>query len=63
MSYPPYPPSGNPKGAMLTHGNIISNTAAFIRITEVNKHTCETVTFIFKGREFRNAFNSNVLTW
>ncbi|XP_041838935.1 long-chain-fatty-acid--CoA ligase 1a isoform X2 [Melanotaenia boesemani] len=26
--------TGNPKGAMLTHGNIISNTAAFIKITE-----------------------------
>uniref|UniRef100_A0A8D0AC05 Long-chain-fatty-acid--CoA ligase n=1 Tax=Sander lucioperca TaxID=283035 RepID=A0A8D0AC05_SANLU len=26
--------TGNPKGAMLTHGNVISNTAAFIRITE-----------------------------
>uniref|UniRef100_A0A8C5EJA5 Long-chain-fatty-acid--CoA ligase n=1 Tax=Gouania willdenowi TaxID=441366 RepID=A0A8C5EJA5_GOUWI len=29
--------TGNPKGAMLTHGNVISNTAAFIRITEVKK--------------------------
>ncbi|XP_068444861.1 long-chain-fatty-acid--CoA ligase 1a isoform X3 [Clinocottus analis] len=26
--------TGNPKGAMLTHGNVISNTAAFIRMTE-----------------------------
>ncbi|KAM6940614.1 long-chain-fatty-acid--CoA ligase 1-like [Xenentodon cancila] len=26
--------TGNPKGAMLTHENIISNTAAFIKITE-----------------------------
>uniref|UniRef100_A0A672ZTZ2 Arachidonate--CoA ligase n=1 Tax=Sphaeramia orbicularis TaxID=375764 RepID=A0A672ZTZ2_9TELE len=26
--------SGNPKGAMITHGNVISNTAAFIRVTE-----------------------------
>uniref|UniRef100_A0AAR2JQF7 Long-chain-fatty-acid--CoA ligase n=1 Tax=Pygocentrus nattereri TaxID=42514 RepID=A0AAR2JQF7_PYGNA len=26
--------TGNPKGAMLTHGNIISNCAGFIRITE-----------------------------
>uniref|UniRef100_A0A671VYC0 Arachidonate--CoA ligase n=1 Tax=Sparus aurata TaxID=8175 RepID=A0A671VYC0_SPAAU len=26
----------NPKGAMLTHGNVISNTAAFIRMTEVH---------------------------
>ncbi|TSN95701.1 Long-chain-fatty-acid--CoA ligase 1 [Bagarius yarrelli] len=25
---------GNPKGAMLTHGNVISNCAAFIRITQ-----------------------------
>lgn len=28
--------SGKPKGAMLTHGNIISNTAAFLKTTEVN---------------------------
>ncbi|XP_056264551.1 long-chain-fatty-acid--CoA ligase 1a isoform X2 [Pseudoliparis swirei] len=27
--------TGNPKGAMLTHGNVISNTAAFMKITEV----------------------------
>ncbi|XP_044202935.1 long-chain-fatty-acid--CoA ligase 1a isoform X1 [Thunnus albacares] len=26
--------TGNPKGAMLTHRNVISNTAAFIKITE-----------------------------
>ncbi|XP_055018648.1 long-chain-fatty-acid--CoA ligase 1-like [Boleophthalmus pectinirostris] len=30
--------TGNPKGAMLTHGNVISNTAAFLKITQVNKH-------------------------
>ncbi|XP_045904371.1 long-chain-fatty-acid--CoA ligase 1a [Micropterus dolomieu] len=28
--------TGNPKGAVLTHGNVISNTAAFIRVTEVH---------------------------
>ncbi|XP_037388872.1 long-chain-fatty-acid--CoA ligase 1a isoform X1 [Pygocentrus nattereri] len=28
--------TGNPKGAMLTHGNIISNCAGFIRITEIH---------------------------
>uniref|UniRef100_A0A8C5A852 Long-chain-fatty-acid--CoA ligase n=1 Tax=Gadus morhua TaxID=8049 RepID=A0A8C5A852_GADMO len=28
--------TGNPKGAMLTHGNVISNTAAFLELTEVN---------------------------
>uniref|UniRef100_A0A8D3CKB3 Long-chain-fatty-acid--CoA ligase n=1 Tax=Scophthalmus maximus TaxID=52904 RepID=A0A8D3CKB3_SCOMX len=28
--------TGNPKGGMLTHGNVISNTAAFLRVTEVN---------------------------
>ncbi|KAM9357149.1 long-chain-fatty-acid--CoA ligase 1-like [Symphorus nematophorus] len=26
--------TGNPKGAMLTHGNIVSNCSAFIRVTE-----------------------------
>ncbi|XP_077426928.1 long-chain-fatty-acid--CoA ligase 1a isoform X2 [Vanacampus margaritifer] len=26
--------TGNPKGAILTHGNIISNTSAFLKITE-----------------------------
>uniref|UniRef100_A0A3Q1AZ89 Long-chain-fatty-acid--CoA ligase n=1 Tax=Amphiprion ocellaris TaxID=80972 RepID=A0A3Q1AZ89_AMPOC len=28
--------TGNPKGAMLTHGNVICNTAAFIKITQVH---------------------------
>ncbi|KAM9363334.1 long-chain-fatty-acid--CoA ligase 1a isoform 1-T1 [Symphorus nematophorus] len=28
--------TGNPKGAMLTHGNVISNTAAFIKVTEIH---------------------------
>lgn len=28
--------TGNPKGAMLTHENVISNTAAFIKITQVH---------------------------
>uniref|UniRef100_A0A671W047 Long-chain-fatty-acid--CoA ligase n=1 Tax=Sparus aurata TaxID=8175 RepID=A0A671W047_SPAAU len=28
--------TGNPKGAMLTHGNIVSNCSAFIRVTEVS---------------------------
>ncbi|XP_061685416.1 long-chain-fatty-acid--CoA ligase 1a [Syngnathoides biaculeatus] len=28
--------TGNPKGAILTHRNIISNTAAFLKITEVH---------------------------
>lgn len=26
---------GNPKGAMLTHENVVSNVAAFLRCTEV----------------------------
>ncbi|KAF5897418.1 long-chain-fatty-acid--CoA ligase 1 isoform X1, partial [Clarias magur] len=34
--------TGNPKGALLTHGNVISNCAAFIRITQekikMNRH-------------------------
>nr|XP_020457706.1 long-chain-fatty-acid--CoA ligase 1-like isoform X1 [Monopterus albus]XP_020457708.1 long-chain-fatty-acid--CoA ligase 1-like isoform X1 [Monopterus albus] len=28
--------TGNPKGAMITHGNVISNTAAFMRQTEMH---------------------------
>uniref|UniRef100_A0AAQ5Z373 Long-chain-fatty-acid--CoA ligase n=1 Tax=Amphiprion ocellaris TaxID=80972 RepID=A0AAQ5Z373_AMPOC len=28
--------TGNPKGAMLTHGNIVSNCSAFIKITETS---------------------------
>uniref|UniRef100_UPI003AB08716 long-chain-fatty-acid--CoA ligase 1-like isoform X1 n=1 Tax=Centroberyx gerrardi TaxID=166262 RepID=UPI003AB08716 len=28
--------TGNPKGAMLTHGNLVSNCSAFIRITEAH---------------------------
>uniref|UniRef100_A0A671WCN2 Arachidonate--CoA ligase n=1 Tax=Sparus aurata TaxID=8175 RepID=A0A671WCN2_SPAAU len=40
--------SGNPKGAMLTHGNVISNTAAFIRMTEgVLKPTSKDVLISF----------------
>ncbi|KAM8732508.1 long-chain-fatty-acid--CoA ligase 1-like isoform 3-T3 [Acanthopagrus schlegelii] len=32
--------TGNPKGAMLTHGNIVSNCSAFIRVTEVHCPMC-----------------------
>ncbi|XP_047220972.1 long-chain-fatty-acid--CoA ligase 1a isoform X1 [Girardinichthys multiradiatus] len=28
--------TGNPKGAMLTHGNVISNTAAFLKVTQIH---------------------------
>lgn len=28
--------TGNPKGAMLTHGNIVSNCSAFIKVTQVH---------------------------
>ncbi|XP_069023981.1 long-chain-fatty-acid--CoA ligase 5-like [Embiotoca jacksoni] len=35
--------TGNPKGANLTHGNVVSNTAAFIKVTEVNIHTREDI--------------------
>lgn len=28
---------GNPKGALLTHGNVISNTSAFVKVTEVKR--------------------------
>uniref|UniRef100_A0A4W6G4C4 Long-chain-fatty-acid--CoA ligase n=1 Tax=Lates calcarifer TaxID=8187 RepID=A0A4W6G4C4_LATCA len=47
LSFPPQPEdmavicftsgtTGNPKGAMLTHGNIVSNCSAFIKMTERN---------------------------
>lgn len=41
--------SGNPKGAMLTHGNIISNTAAFLKMTEVKQQQHKTAehNFVF----------------
>uniref|UniRef100_H2V767 Long-chain-fatty-acid--CoA ligase n=1 Tax=Takifugu rubripes TaxID=31033 RepID=H2V767_TAKRU len=32
--------TGKPKGAMLTHGNIISNTAAFLKTTEADCMLC-----------------------
>uniref|UniRef100_A0A8C5CBJ0 Long-chain-fatty-acid--CoA ligase n=1 Tax=Gadus morhua TaxID=8049 RepID=A0A8C5CBJ0_GADMO len=32
--------TGNPKGAMLTHGNVISNTAAFLELTEKDLKLC-----------------------
>ncbi|XP_070769378.1 long-chain-fatty-acid--CoA ligase 1-like isoform X2 [Enoplosus armatus] len=32
--------TGNPKGAMLTHGNIVSNCSAFIKMTEVSCPLC-----------------------
>uniref|UniRef100_A0A8D3BSI1 Arachidonate--CoA ligase n=1 Tax=Scophthalmus maximus TaxID=52904 RepID=A0A8D3BSI1_SCOMX len=35
----------NPKGGMLTHGNVISNTAAFLRVTEVNTRLNTSFTF------------------
>uniref|UniRef100_A0A8C5FLA6 long-chain-fatty-acid--CoA ligase n=1 Tax=Gadus morhua TaxID=8049 RepID=A0A8C5FLA6_GADMO len=39
--------TGNPKGAMLTHGNVISNTAAFLELTEVNTLTAHDVHMSF----------------
>ncbi|XP_056316857.1 long-chain-fatty-acid--CoA ligase 1a isoform X1 [Danio aesculapii] len=32
--------TGNPKGAMLTHGNVVSNCSAFIKITEESLKLC-----------------------
>uniref|UniRef100_A0A673KA77 Long-chain-fatty-acid--CoA ligase n=1 Tax=Sinocyclocheilus rhinocerous TaxID=307959 RepID=A0A673KA77_9TELE len=32
--------TGNPKGAMLTHRNIVSNSSAFIYVTKVNTSSC-----------------------
>lgn len=31
--------SGNPKGAMLTHGNVVADFSGFLKVTEVNKET------------------------
>lgn len=28
---------GNPKGAMLTHGNVVADFSGFLKVTEVNK--------------------------
>uniref|UniRef100_A0A8C1HJM6 Arachidonate--CoA ligase n=1 Tax=Cyprinus carpio carpio TaxID=630221 RepID=A0A8C1HJM6_CYPCA len=30
--------TGNPKGAMITHGNVVSNCSAFIKVTETDIH-------------------------
>uniref|UniRef100_A0A8C4GXU9 Arachidonate--CoA ligase n=1 Tax=Dicentrarchus labrax TaxID=13489 RepID=A0A8C4GXU9_DICLA len=35
IMFTPLGTTGNPKGAMLTHGNIVSNCSAFIKMTEV----------------------------
>ncbi len=32
-----FSPTGSPKGAMLTHGNVVSNCSAFIKVTEVSQ--------------------------
>ncbi|XP_028834337.1 long-chain-fatty-acid--CoA ligase 1 isoform X1 [Denticeps clupeoides] len=34
--------TGNPKGAMLTHGNVVANCAAFIKMTEVHSMVNQT---------------------
>uniref|UniRef100_A0A8C5WWJ4 Long-chain-fatty-acid--CoA ligase n=1 Tax=Laticauda laticaudata TaxID=8630 RepID=A0A8C5WWJ4_LATLA len=35
--------TGNPKGALLTHGNVVSNTAAFLKVIEVSCNVFLTV--------------------
>uniref|UniRef100_A0A672LQ22 long-chain-fatty-acid--CoA ligase n=1 Tax=Sinocyclocheilus grahami TaxID=75366 RepID=A0A672LQ22_SINGR len=37
--------TGSPKGAMLTHGNVVSNCSAFIKITEVSQEISTSVSF------------------
>ncbi|XP_058496329.1 long-chain-fatty-acid--CoA ligase 1a isoform X1 [Solea solea] len=40
--------TGNPKGAMLTHGNVIANTAAFLRVTQASlRPSCTDVLISF----------------
>lgn len=32
---------GNPKGAMLTHGNVVADFSGFLKVTEVNTSLCD----------------------
>uniref|UniRef100_A0A7N6AR37 Arachidonate--CoA ligase n=1 Tax=Anabas testudineus TaxID=64144 RepID=A0A7N6AR37_ANATE len=53
--------SGNPKGAMLSHGNVISNTAAFVRVTEPNSKDV-LISFLPLAHMFERVVEGVVLT-
>ncbi|XP_026803480.3 long-chain-fatty-acid--CoA ligase 1a isoform X2 [Pangasianodon hypophthalmus] len=56
--------TGNPKGAMLTHGNVISNCAAFIRITQIHcmlNHTDIHVSYLPLAHMFERVVESVIL--
>ncbi|KAI5630441.1 long-chain-fatty-acid--CoA ligase 1 isoform X2, partial [Silurus asotus] len=56
--------TGNPKGAMLTHSNVISNCAAFIRITQeklrMNRHDI-IISFLPLAHMFERVMESVIL--
>ncbi|XP_053474900.1 long-chain-fatty-acid--CoA ligase 1a isoform X1 [Ictalurus furcatus] len=56
--------TGQPKGAMLTHGNVISNCAAFIRITKIHcmlNHTDIHVSYLPLAHMFERVVESVIL--
>ncbi|XP_076870176.1 long-chain-fatty-acid--CoA ligase 1a isoform X1 [Brachyhypopomus gauderio] len=56
--------TGNPKGAMLTHGNVIANCAAFIRITEIHcmlNHTDIHISYLPLAHMFERVVENVIL--
>ncbi|XP_058240326.1 long-chain-fatty-acid--CoA ligase 1a isoform X1 [Hemibagrus wyckioides] len=56
--------TGNPKGAMLTHSNVISNCAAFIRITQIHcmlNHTDIHISYLPLAHMFERVVESVIL--